>query len=68
MFFCGLFLCDCASLVIDNFSHLKNEGCCHDCDAKHPNDAAAYTRGQDTPLGDMFWAGFNETETVRMMI
>ncbi|XP_071674740.1 uncharacterized protein [Lolium perenne] len=53
-------------LVVSCFCTVKptDKGCCHDCDAKHPNDAAAYTRGQDTPLGDMFWAGFNETKTL----
>ncbi|KAM0860222.1 hypothetical protein ACQ4PT_046686 [Festuca glaucescens] len=59
-----------AELVVSCFCTVKptDNGCCHDCDVKHPNDAAAYTGGQVSPLGeygDIMWTGYNETETVR---
>ncbi|CAM0876406.1 unnamed protein product [Alopecurus aequalis] len=56
-------------LVVSCFCRVNptDNGCCHGCDVKHPNDAAAYTGGQVGPLdvsaklGGMEWMGYYET-------
>uniref|UniRef100_A0ACD6A6U7 Uncharacterized protein n=1 Tax=Avena sativa TaxID=4498 RepID=A0ACD6A6U7_AVESA len=58
-----------AELVVSCFCTVKStdNGCCHGCDVKHPNDAATYTGGQVSPLdeytklGPIDWTGYNET-------
>ncbi|CAM0876408.1 unnamed protein product [Alopecurus aequalis] len=58
-----------AEYLVSCFCTVKptDNGCCHGCDVKHPNDAAAYTGGQVGPLGEcaklggMVWTGYYES-------